>query len=137
MADTGDWKWDRSEQHAVDLAGGDKMGRVAVDAAVWPPKPRASAAPDPGHAPADGDVKVCGNCGRKLLTLTSALCNWCGARIDDPDYQERAAATRHELDQAERASVEAVAHEEAMYGVLGRLKRRAKTLPPGAGLGGE
>jgi ribosomal protein L37AE/L43A len=82
-------------------------------------------------AAAAADVVYCPNCGRKLLTQTSILCNWCGAKIDDPAYLERAAETRHQHDESERAAVETMVQEEARYGVLGRLKRRAK-LQPGA-----
>ena len=88
---------------------------------VWPPAPGPQAVPTARtHCPA---------CERKLLTQTSALCNWCGARIDDPEYQARAAANRQAVDEAERARVEAIAQEEARYGVIGRLKRLAKQNP--------
>lgn len=96
---------------------------------TWPP------APGPQHAaqnPATSSEEVrttCPACGRKLLTQTSALCNWCGAKIDDPEYQQRAAQTRHEWDEAERTQVETVVQEEARYGVFGRLRRRAKENP--------
>lgn len=83
------------------------------------------AAPAPQPAPVS-EVANCPACGRKLLTRTSALCNWCGARIDNPDYQAQAEAQRHALDQTERTQVESIAQEEARYGVFGRLKRRAK-----------
>ena len=69
---------------------------------------------------------TCPTCKRKLLTQTSALCNWCGAKISDADYQERAAQTRLAADAAERARIAAIIQEEGRYGVLGRLKRRAK-----------
>ncbi len=95
--------------------------------------PRAAAAASPGSeatpAPqlgAASEVANCPACGRKLLTRTSALCNWCGARIENPDYQAQAEAQRHALDQTERTQVESIAQEEARYGVFGRLKRRAK-----------
>lgn len=97
---------------------------------VWPP------APGPQHAPppADGAPRTtCPVCNRKLLTQTSALCNWCGAKIDDLEYQAQAAETRHARDEAERAQVESVVQEEARYGVFGRLRRRAKA-PPGKNL---
>jgi predicted amidophosphoribosyltransferase len=82
----------------------------------------------PGDLPpvAKPDVKSCPYCKRKLLTQTSALCNWCGKKIDDPDYQEKAALTRQQQDQHVRAQVEAAVQEDARYGILGRLKRRAK-----------
>lgn len=72
------------------------------------------------------EVASCPACGRKLLTRTSALCNWCGARIDNPNYQAQAEAQRQALDQAERTQVDTIAQEEAKFGVFGRLKRRAK-----------
>ncbi len=89
---------------------------------VWPPAPK-----PPGAAQVE--VKKCPACGRKLLTQTSALCNWCGAKIDDPEYQARAAQTRQANDEAERARVEALVQEEAQFGILGRLRRRAKLHP--------
>ncbi|BDI31909.1 hypothetical protein CCAX7_39600 [Capsulimonas corticalis] len=75
---------------------------------------------------AAGPVTHCPTCNRKLLTQTSALCNWCGAKISDPNYQERAAQTRLAADATERARIAAIIQEEGRYGVLGRLKRRAK-----------
>jgi predicted amidophosphoribosyltransferase len=88
---------------------------------VWPPAPAASSA-----APQAAPVAACPTCGRKLLTQTSALCNWCGAKIDNPEYQARAAQTRQERDQQERAELEALIQEEAAHGILGRLKRLGK-----------
>lgn len=70
---------------------------------------------------------TCPACGHKLLTKTSVLCNWCGAKIDDPEYLARAAESRQAMDQQERAQLEAVVQEESRYGIFGRLKRRAKT----------
>jgi len=81
------------------------------------------------------EAKTCPNCGRKLLTQLSALCNWCGTKIDDPEYQERAAQIRHERDEADRIAVENVRQEEARHGgPLGRLKHRNKqgAILPGA-----
>ena len=75
---------------------------------------------------ADAAIAVCPACNRKLLTQTSALCNWCGAKIDNPDYQARAAQSRLERDQQERAALETVIQEEAQHGILGRLKRLGK-----------
>jgi len=89
---------------------------------TWPPAPSSLS----GTA-----AKFCPHCGRKLLTQTSALCNWCGVKIDDEEYQEKAAQSRLERDQADRAAVEAALQEEAEYGTLGRLKRQAKTKSPG------
>jgi len=79
--------------------------------------------------PAPSESKSCPECKRKLLTQTSAFCNWCGAKIDDPEFQAQAAEQRRALDEQERAGLEAIVQEEARYGVLGRLKRRAKTNP--------
>ncbi len=90
---------------------------------VWPPAPGPQNAPQP--SPTAGIV-VCPTCQRKLLTQTSPLCNWCGAQIDNPEYQERAAQSRLERDQQERAELESVIQEEAQHGILGRLKRLGK-----------
>ena len=94
------------------------------NAEVWPP------APGPHHASASAegaaDIAVCPTCKRRLLTHTSALCNWCGAKIDNPEYQTKAAQNRQERDRQERAELEAVIQEEARHGILGRLKRLGK-----------
>ncbi|MCW3061562.1 MAG: hypothetical protein ABIY70_24150 [Capsulimonas sp.] len=71
-------------------------------------------------------VTNCPTCKRKLLTKTSALCNWCGAKITDPNFQEQAAQIRLAADAAERARISAIIKEEGKFGVMGRLKRRAK-----------
>jgi len=75
------------------------------------------------------EPKRCPACDRALLTQTSALCNWCGAKIDDPEFLKEAAEARLARDSAERAALEGLVQEEARYGVLGRLRRRAKTNP--------
>ena len=72
------------------------------------------------------DVAACPTCKRRLLTQTSALCNWCGAKIDNDEYQARAAQTRLERDAQERAELETLIQEEAQHGILGRLKRLGK-----------
>ncbi len=72
------------------------------------------------------DVAVCPICKRRLLTQTSALCNWCGAKIDNDEYQARATQTRLERDAQERAELESLIQEEAQHGILGRLKRLGK-----------
>ncbi len=72
------------------------------------------------------DVAACPACKRRLLTQTSALCNWCGAKIDNDEYQARAAQTRQERDAQERAELETLIQEEAQHGILGRLKRLGK-----------
>lgn len=92
---------------------------------TWPPAPR-PAVPAVAASGAAVDIAVCPACGRRLLTQTSALCNWCGAKIDNPDYQARAAQTRAERDAQERAALEAQVQEEAQHGILGRLKRLGK-----------
>lgn len=81
--------------------------------------------------PTPQEPKVCPSCKRKLLTQTSVLCNWCGAKIDDDEYLVRAAQQRLAQDEQERLQVEAVAQEEARYGVFGRLKRLGKNKPTG------
>ena len=99
------------------------------NAEVWPP------VPGPHHAPAAegaADIAVCPTCKRRLLTQTSALCNWCGAKIDNPEYQTKAAQNRQERDRQERAELEAVIQEEARHGILGRLKRLGKQAKNGA-----
>lgn len=103
------------------------MGRMDEGSETWPPTPTAQNA----QTPVETETKVCPACKRKLLTQTSVLCNWCGAKIDDPEYLARAAQGRQALDQQERAQIEAAVQEEARYGVFGRLKHRAKTNPGG------
>ncbi len=89
----------------------------------WPPAPGPQNTPQPADA---AEVVVCPTCKRKLLTQTSPLCNWCGAQINDPEYQARAAQSRLERDQQERTELESVIQEEAQLGILGRLKRLGK-----------
>jgi DNA-directed RNA polymerase subunit RPC12/RpoP len=97
---------------------------------VWPPKPGPPVAETSAEPSADAaPLATCPTCGRKLLTQTSMLCNWCGARIDDLQYQARAAEGRQARDQRERAALEATIQEEAQHGVLGRLKRLGKQKP--------
>ena len=67
--------------------------------------PLAQNSPQPSEA---AGTVVCPTCKRKLLTQTSPLCNWCGAQIDNPEYQAKAAQSRLERDQQERA--ESAAH---------------------------
>lgn len=84
------------------------------------------ALPEEKALPEAAGIVVCPNCERKLLTQTSPLCNWCGAQIDNPEYQARAARSRQERDQQERAELESVIQEEVQYGILERLKRLGK-----------
>lgn len=93
---------------------------------ISPTAPVPAPAPASAQPAASAEVASCPACGRKLLTRASALCNWCGERIENPDYQAQAEAQRHALDQAERTQVDSIAQEEAKFGVFGRLKRRAK-----------
>jgi hypothetical protein len=94
------------------------------------------ATPEPNESQlnaAESDIAACPTCKRRLLTKTSALCNWCGAKIDNDEYQARAAQTRLERDTQERAGLESLIQEEAQHGILGRLKRlgkQNKTAPP-------
>ena len=105
-------------------------------AAVWPPAPRATATSAPPVLGVGGALSVpelpapilgaCPSCQRKLLTRTSALCNWCGAKINNEDYQEQAARTRQEMDDAIRQAAELRAQDAPSRTVLGRLKKRLK-----------
>jgi len=91
---------------------------------VWPPPPGPQ---DNANQSSEAvEIAVCPTCQRKLLTQTSPLCNWCGAQIDNPEYQARAAQSRQERDQAERDELESIIQEEAQHGILGRLKRLGK-----------
>jgi hypothetical protein len=100
---------------------------------VWPPAPLASAlkAPDKADAPTTGPVEVpaCPTCNRKLLSVRSVLCNWCGAVIGDDEYQQRAAEERAMIDASERERIAAEIAETAKLGLLGRIKR-AKNREP-------
>lgn len=98
---------------------------------VWPPAPNAGKSNGAAGTPTG---KSCPHCGRKLLTQTSALCNWCGVKIDDAEYQEQAAQTRLERDAAERAALEAALQEEAAAGgPWNRLRRKGKSKAVGGG----
>lgn len=90
---------------------------------VWPPTPRITELKEAV------EVKVCPHCKRKLLTQTSVLCNWCGVKIDDPEYQEKAAQNRQARDEAERLALDTIEQEEAQFGgTWGRLRRKAKMM---------
>jgi hypothetical protein len=73
------------------------------------------------------EIANCPSCGRKLLTVRSVLCNWCGARIENEEYLARAAKERAAQDAAERERIELEISETARYGSFGRLKRMAKS----------
>ena len=85
-------------------------------------------APNSLPKPAEGEITHCPHCKHKLLTHRSVLCNWCGARIDDPLYQSRAAEERARQDAAAKEKLAAEAEETRKYGVVGRLRRKAKEL---------
>ena len=82
--------------------------------------------PESSEVEAAADIVTCPECKRRLLTQTSMLCNWCGAKINDPEYQIRAAQNRLERDRQERTDLEEVIQEEAEHGILGRLRRLGK-----------
>lgn len=90
----------------------------------WPPAPTEF----PRKTPDKTDAETCPSCGRKLLTMMSVLCNWCGAVIDNEEYQQRAAEARHAKDAAERERLEQEISETARHGVLGRLKQKGKLI---------
>jgi hypothetical protein len=82
----------------------------------------------------------CPNCQRKLISHTSARCNWCGHEINDPDYQAQARVQR-ELFFAQQAAHDAqsliwsqqnIANGADSFGImpvngyLGDVQRRAQ-----------
>jgi hypothetical protein len=89
----------------------------------WPPAPDRFRSQQADGAP----LTSCPHCRRKLLSTRSILCNWCGKRIDDPEYLERAAHERAMEDARLRDQVEKELDETARLGVLGRLQRKGKT----------
>jgi ribosomal protein L37AE/L43A len=99
---------------------------MAEEDSLWPPAP--SDFPRKTDAAQASDKPACPACGRKLLTLTSVLCNWCGAVIENDEYQQRAAETRAAQDAAERERLETEISETARMGVLGRLKQKGKAI---------
>ncbi len=70
----------------------------------------------------------CPHCHHKLLTHRSVLCNWCGQPIKDEKYLAKAAAERAALDEAARRKIQIEAEETAKFGIVGRLRRKAKEL---------
>ena len=95
---------------------------------VWPPPPSRGG---PEGNSNNNDAKVCPSCKRKLLTQTSALCNWCGAKIDDPEYQMTAAQIRQSQDQTQRVRVEESQREKPKYGLFGRFVNKQPPKPKG------
>lgn len=72
------------------------------------------------------ELQVCPHCHKKLLTRSSILCNWCGEKIDHPEYQQRAAQTRQEADEIIRKRLAESQIEENRLGIIGRLFGRVK-----------
>jgi hypothetical protein len=92
-----------------------------------------AASPEPAPTPVEPpDLSVCPACGRKLLSTRSILCNWCGSKIADIRYQQKAAAERAQADNAQRQAIEEDQRLVAQYGVWGKIKRTAKAHPPGS-----
>jgi uncharacterized Zn finger protein (UPF0148 family) len=89
---------------------------------IWPP------APSSGPKLPDDAITHCPHCKHKLLTHKSVLCNWCGARIEDPLYQARAAEERARQDAAIKQKLQEEVEETQKYGPIGRLRRKAKIL---------
>ena len=98
---------------------------------AWPPPPSRGG---PGGKEGAAEAKVCPHCSRKLLTQTSALCNWCGAKIDDPEYQMNAAQVRQSQDQTQRERVEESQREKPKYGLFGRFVSKSAPKPKPKGL---
>ena len=65
-------------------------------------EPNETSPPSPGQQsqkPDSAPLTHCPACSRKLLTQTSVICNWCGAKIEHPKYLEQAAQSRQALDE--------------------------------------
>ena len=99
---------------------------MADEEAVWPPPPKEL--PSKAANPPPPGAIVCPSCGRRLLTQASVLCNWCGAVIDNEEYQQKAAEARLAQDSLLRDRLELEISETAKHGVLGRLKQKKKEL---------
>ena len=87
----------------------------------WPPKPISAVDPK-----AVAEVPTCPSCKRKLLTIRSIMCNWCGAVITNDEYQQRAADERAAMDASVKRQLEIEQQETARLGVIGRLKKIKK-----------
>ncbi len=85
---------------------------------TWPP------APDAAKTESTDPLTTCPHCKRKLLSTRSILCNWCGERIDDPEYLEKAAQERALLDLQVKEQLDKELSETARMGILGRLNRK-------------
>ena len=108
---------------------------AAPQSSRFEPQQASRFAPEPSRAANEsedqsGEAHVltdCPRCGRKLLSMRSILCNWCGAPINDPEYLERAAQERAALDLQMKRQIDRELAETAQLGVLGRLQRKAKS----------
>lgn len=78
-----------------------------------------------------GEAMTCPECHKKLLTRSSIMCNWCGAKIKDLDYLQRAAEARQTADEATRKSLEAAKVEPDKYGSLRAIFGRKKETKKG------
>lgn len=52
------------------------------------------------------ETHTCPKCGRRLLSIRSKTCNWCGAIIQDEAYQKHAAEERAEFDADQERELE-------------------------------
>jgi predicted amidophosphoribosyltransferase len=82
---------------------------------------------DQSNESSHGELTNCPHCNRKLLSVRSVMCNWCGQRIDDPEYLERAAQERARQDEREREEIAQELTMTARLGIRGYLKQQAKT----------
>jgi hypothetical protein len=101
----------------------------SVAPAAWPPAPKEPAQSEPAKADAaETELTHCPHCRHKLLTHRSVLCNWCGQPIKDEKYLARAAAERAAVDEELRQKIKIETEETAKYGIVGRLRRKAKAI---------
>ncbi len=101
----------------------------------WPPALKVNPATTPLTAGGeDKELTHCPHCRHRLLTHRSVLCSWCGQPINDEKYLARAAAERAAADEAERQKIKIETEETAKFGVVGRLRRKAKSLRNNNGL---
>jgi hypothetical protein len=94
---------------------------------AWPPAIKQEIIPeivDDGEEP----LTHCPHCRHKLLTQRSPLCSWCGKPINDEKYLARAAAERAAIDEAERRKIQVETEETKKFGIVGRLRHKAKEL---------
>jgi hypothetical protein len=99
--------------------------KSSLDPKSWPPAVKTEIIPEVVEE-SDVELTHCPHCRHKLLTHRSVLCNWCGQPIKDEKYLARAAAERAAADEAERRKVQIENEETAKFGIVGRLRRKAK-----------